>query len=404
LQINIFTEANLSNRKFLSFVAFFALVFAASLQAFCFAPKVNAQVTPYEDSGGISFEAIWYKIYGVRMDDQIFISVTPAMSSIIFSPNMTKVDERNGDNAYLAIESGDYFLRIVLGSDTNYTVKSSHPLSDLKANPTTPYSSAGVTQPQGGEVLWFKLYSVIQNAPVLISFYCPVGWDIYSYVYLPDLTIMDQTYHYHPAAIIMYNFVAPVTGDYAFKIKTTDGNASYKMKSSHPLTSGTQPTISPSATVTPSPVATPSAQPSTAAPANSISPTPKISPVNINAVASGLVTFEVPSTYQSSGANFTYDFGDGTNITTANTSVTHVYQEPGNYTFTLKLEGTPEHRAIETYSVIVTGPSENPIVKYTWPIVTSVTAGLTVAAITALLRRRKKKTQLPNPSPPPPPE
>ncbi len=76
-----------------------------------------------------------------------------------------------------------------------------------------------------------------------------------------------------------------------------------------------------------------------------------------------------------------------------------MYEKPGNYFFTLDIEGALGDRSIETYNVTVTSPSENPIVKYTWPIVTSVIAGLTVASITALVRHRKKgkEGQLPPP-------
>jgi len=85
---------------------------------------------------------------------------------------------------------------------------------------------------------------------------------------------------------------------------------------------------------------------------------------------------------------------------TSETKVTHVYEKPGNYFFTLDIEGALGDRSIETYTVTVTSPSENPILKYTWPIVTSVIAGLTVASITALVRHRKKGKEGLLPPPP----
>lgn len=72
--------------------------------------------------------------------------------------------------------------------------------------------------------------------------------------------------------------------------------------------------------------------------------------------------------------------------------MTHTYAAPGNYVFTLRIEGSPE-KVVEAYTITVTSPSDNPIIKYAWPIVTSVIAGLTVETITGLYRRRKKQSQ-----------
>ena len=133
----------------------------------------------------------------------------------------------------------------------------------------------------------------------------------------------------------------------------------------------------------------PNLNPDSSSSTNFTSPT-TAAPLNISVVSSGSITFEVPASFSNSGGNFTYDFGDGTSTKTNDTKVTHVYENPGNYVFTLKLEGTPEVRVLESYAVTVTPPTENPLVKYTWPIVTSIVAGLSVATITALIRRRKK--------------
>jgi hypothetical protein len=133
---------------------------------------------------------------------------------------------------------------------------------------------------------------------------------------------------------------------------------------------------------------------STNPPLSTPSPTPKstATPVGLSVVASGSVTFEVPANLPVGNGNFTYDFGDGTNLTTSERKVTHVYENPGNYTFMLKIEGASENGVVETYTVTVTNPSENPLIRYTWPIVTSMVAGLSVAAILGIVRRRKKHT------------
>ena len=365
-----------------------AFLVVGLLQTYSMVPEANAQATPYGASGHIALEAIWYKIYGVKVNDQILISVTPAMSTIIFSPNMTNVDQQNGVNAYIAQESGEYVLRILTGSNVSYSVKSSHPITDLQANPTTPFSSKGETH--GVETTWAKLYGVKQNDLVLISLH--VSDFFHASVLLPNLTIMDEHYVYSPY-IDARNFIAPVSGDYALKFTTqySSYNDTHEIKSSHPLTSGIQPTLSPTMVPTPSPSTNPSsAQTPTPSTANSISPTSTVTPLNISVIASGSVTFEVPASFPSGVENFTYNFGDGTNITTGDRTVTHVYEKPGNYVFTLSIEGAPEVRSIETYTVTVTSPSENPIVRYAWPIVTSIVAGLSVAAILAFVRRRKK--------------
>jgi hypothetical protein len=384
LMNNIF-RAKPSLGKTLRFTIMLAFLVVALLQTCSILPEANAQATPYGDTGHIALEAIWYKIYGVKVNDQILISVTPAMSTIIFSPNMTNVDAKTGVNAYVAQESGDYILRLVSGSNTSYTLKSSHPITDLQANPTTPYSSNG--EIQGPVTTWAKLYGVKQNDLVLISFHMTDYF--HTSVLFPNLTVMDG-YDVFSPYIDARNFIAPVSGDYAFKFSPPSYsiNQTYELKSSHPLTSGIT-TPPPTPTPTPSQGQTPA--PSTS---NSVSPTPTptptITPLNISVIASGSVTFEVPDSFPSGVQNFTYNFGDGTTKTTSDRTVTHVYETPGNYVFTLKLEGAPEVKVLETYTVTVTSPSENPIIKYTWPIVTSIVAGLSVASILALARRRKK--------------
>jgi hypothetical protein len=408
----------------ITFLIIFALAgFAALTLNF---GRVNAQFQ-YEATGSIaSTDTNFYVVQGVQEGDLLLVSVNPIEGGSYFSqllaPNLTQVQYHtgmggnpvSGTHSYqlIADASGNYLLTFwTEDSAFNYTVTSSHSISTGDPPQSTPYKITG--QIHTSETKYQKLQGVQEGDLLLVSVNPIEGGSYFSQLLAPNLTQVqyyteiggNPVYGAH-----RYHVIADTSGDYLVKFWTRSSQFNYTVKSSHLIAAEVlqTPSATPSIIPTPSPTASPtsitsppSAPPSATTPT---SPTFSATPFTINAVASGSVTFEVPTTYQNSGANFTYDFGDGTNITTPNTSVTHVYQEPGNYTFTLKLEGTPEQRAIETYSVIVTGPSENPIIKYTWPIVTSVTAGLTVAAITAVLRSRKKKTQPPNPPPPPPPK
>jgi hypothetical protein len=374
----------------------------------------EAQLTPYEIGGSIAADgASWHNIEDVRKDDLVLISISSVegCDSSIFFPNQTLCQNIGYSKMHIyqfkAEESGTYLLRMssAFGTGTSYSGTSSHKVNN--ASLMTPFSVNGTIAANGA--VWHNIYNVNRNELMLISITGPVGFD--SSLFYPNQTQLE---HIPYSKMHIYQLNATQSGTYLLQMSSAFGSAViYSGISSHSFDIDviSTPSPTPLPSLTPSPTVTPAASPSTSASSASTPlptassttpPTFTATPFTISAVASGSVTFEVPTTYQNSGANFTYDFGDGTNITTPNTSVTHMYQEPGNYTFTLKLEGAPEQRAIESYSVIVTGPSENSILKYMWPIVTSVTAGLTVAAITALLRRRKKKTQAPNLPPPPP--
>jgi hypothetical protein len=408
----------------LVFLAFFASV--SSL--FISIRPTAAQITPYQTTGVLQTSSINYHyILNVKKDDRVLISINSdegGFNSEIKFFNLTTVlsFRQNAFGEYpgnphiyqfIAEENGNYFLQLWNPSKAlNYTIVSSHQVSTENPALITPYQTTGVLQTSS--ISYHYILNVMKDDRVLISvnsFEGGFNSEIKFYNLTTVLSFKQNAFGGYPGNPHIYQFIAQEDGTYFLQLWNPDKALNYTIISSHQVS--TEPSASPTPlqSLSPSPTVTPATSPSTSLSPSStplptesptISPTFTATPFTINAVASGSVTFEVPSTYQSSGSNFTYDFGDGTNITTPNTSVTHVYKEPGNYTFTLKLEGAPEQRTIESYSVIVTGPSENPIVKYTWPIVTSVTAGLTVAAITAVLRRRKKKTQSPNPPPPPP--
>ena len=54
-------------------------------------------------------------------------------------------------------------------------------------------------------------------------------------------------------------------------------------------------------------------------------------------IADYAVTFDATGSYSPLGyiVNYKWDFGDGGNITTMNPTITHVYENPGNYTVNL---------------------------------------------------------------------
>ncbi len=86
-------------------------------------------------------------------------------------------------------------------------------------------------------------------------------------------------------------------------------------------------------------------------------------------------------------ACYEWDFGDGT--TEAGIIVTHIYNEPGNYTVTLSVRDMAGNLATDMIVITVLQTSEPPI----WIIVaTCVIIIITIASITVLRRRRKYST------------
>ena len=379
-----------------TFVLSLAILTISSL----FSGTTMAQ-TQYETTGTIgNADTSYHWIYNVQANDIVVVSVNPAefsynsYKSVVFYPNLTQVGSSQLDytqNGYgthsyqfVADAPGNYLLKFwTEGNGFNYTVKSSHQVSSGIPLQATPYSVAG--QINVASTNWYTIQNVDAHATVLISVN-PAEFSYNSYksvVLYPNLTqvvSIGLDYAKLDFGPHSYQFVADAPGNYLLKFWAEGNGFNYTTKSSNQISSGI---IS---QVTPGPTA----------------PASTVTPANINVIAGGSVTFEVPSGYSSSGAEFTYYFGDGNNITTSETKVTHVYEKPGNYFFTLDIEGALGEKSIETYTVTVTSPSENPLVKYTWPIVTSVIAGLTVASITALVRHRTKGKEGQLPPPPPP--
>ena len=308
------------------------------------------------------------------------------LNTFLYYPNQTLCDSVDFSSRpffqFNASISGTYLLRISAWDgrySVNYSISSSHSISNAVS--MTPYNANGTIAANGA--VWHNIHNVNQNELVLISISGSEG--LVSNVYYPNLTECASVDY---SSSHVYQFNASISGTYLLRISAWDGRYSvnYSISSSHNLDDNVLVTSTPLITV--SPTTTPT---STSIPTSSTQSSPTTAPpLNISALSSGSITFEVPASFSNSGAKFTYDFGDGTSTTTNNTKVTHVYENPGNYVFTLKLEGDPDARIIETYAVTVTPPAENPLLKYTWPIVTSIVAGLSVATITALVRRRKK--------------
>jgi hypothetical protein len=384
-----------------------ALLFmlCASFLIFHLPCEVKAQ-NQYQTNGAIlSNSTNFHIIYNVKANDILFISISPVENkgylSAIYAPNMTRIGygssssydyPKTGSHSYqyIAEDPGNYLIKLWTGpnSEFNYTITSSHPISSGTPLESTPYSTAGKIEATSTN--WFTVSNVKASDLVLIGIDRREDADSHSEVFSPTLeSAAVYQGEYFDGLSHSYQFIASENGNYLLKLWTQQGQAyNYTAKSSHTITSGTSgQTVSPNPQgQTPTPTVTPT-------PNNSIAASPSPTPLKLAVVASGSVTFEVPSNLPIGSDNFTYDFGDGTTLTTTEKKVTHVYENPGNYTFTLRLEGASENRVVETYTVTVTNPSENPLIRYTWPIVTSIIAGLSVAAITAFMRRRRKKAE-----------
>ncbi len=142
--------------------------------------------------------------------------------------------------------------------------------------------------------------------------------------------------------------------------------------------------------VTPSPTVTP-----TATPTSTLTATGTSTPLISNTGAT--VTFNVPEDFpEDFDGQLFWDYGDETIVQSNDRTTSHTYNKPGNYTFTLKLEGL-ETKIVESFPVVIQVQSGTDI----WVIIGAVVgiAGVVVAVITYVWPRaaRERKLKKPNP-------
>ena len=96
--------------------------------------------------------------------------------SYVYFPNQTKISDKyaSGSHAYnfVAAVSGNYVLSFKTGSGSgagagfNYTIDSSHVISDLSTRQATPFSAKGLAQPV--QTIQQDIYNVNANDLVLV--------------------------------------------------------------------------------------------------------------------------------------------------------------------------------------------------------------------------------------------
>ena len=70
-----------------------------------------------------------------------------------------------------------------------------------------------------------------------------------------------------------------------------------------------------------------------------------------------------------------WDFGDGTNAATNDGTTTHTYQQPGNFTVTLKVQDNTGEKVVQTYAITVT-PKGNDILEYLKIVIPLIAASI----------------------------
>jgi hypothetical protein len=327
---------------------------------------VNAQLTPYTVNGSVSPGWLdYYWISNVKQGDLFLLTVTGAGLQLFYS-NLTVISTPSNIVQFIANTTSDLLLRIgPAAAGTTYNIQCSHQLS----RQTMQYTAAG-NVPLGGADFW-SISNVTKGDLFLLVVNTLTGWGIKTELSYANLTVID-TYDTQPGSDgrFISQFYAKTTSDLLLKITPKNTNVSYSVQCTHFI-----PTSSPTPTSTPTPTPTPTP-----------TITPTISaPLNIDANTGAQVTFEVPASFKMAAGNFTYDFGDGKNITTSEKTVTHKYESPGNYTFTLKLGDVSESKIIESYAVTIKNPDSSGGITLD-KLVIPIIGGVSVLIIGAVLR------------------
>jgi PKD repeat protein len=167
-----------------------------NLVFFSFASTVVfAQSTPYSVSGTAQpIDTEFFVIYGVNANDRVLVSINPSSAveyyySYVYFPNQTEISYNvaSGSQSYnfVAAVSGNYLLSLKTGSASgagagfNYTIKSSHSLTQQGPTPSssptitptspTPLPPITISAVQGDEVT-FTIQSAGSNGPKTIDF------------------------------------------------------------------------------------------------------------------------------------------------------------------------------------------------------------------------------------------
>lgn len=144
--------------------------------------------------GLLSRSTEFFVIYGVNANDRVLVSINPSSSveyyySYVYFPNQTIISQKStsGSHSYnfVAAVSGNYVLSFKTGSGygagagLNYTIKSSHSLTQqvptpsstptITPPPLTPLPPITINAVQGDEVI-FTIQSVGSYGPKTIDF------------------------------------------------------------------------------------------------------------------------------------------------------------------------------------------------------------------------------------------
>jgi hypothetical protein len=313
-------------------------------------PVVNAQTTNQVNGeiGSTSANYIW--ITNVKAYDQVLITITPQegdphYESRIYASNLTQVSFDQGytswygsrtyygrhENNFVADSAGNYLLVITTdgGYAFSYTVKSElHQLKTQIMEKTQ--DTIGIS-----DIDYFWINNVKANELVLLCITPQSGEPYYqSSVSLSQTEVSyNQGYTSSYGSRTYYGrhnheFIAQEDGNYKLKISTDSSNTfNYTLSVAH---------VNPTTLLADKPI------PSTS------------EPTSINNGAGTSVTFKVPDDFpEVFDGQLSWDYGDGTVVSTNNRTTTHVYQTPGNYVFTLRLKETTDTRIIDSFPVVI---------------------------------------------------
>ena len=193
----------------------------------------------------------YHSIFNVNENDVVLITITPDVgqfnSQIMFS-NLTVYKSITQDWAghypgnphiyqFIAPVSGNYYLELWNPTVTlTYTIVSSHQISIENPPQITPYAVMGTIKTVTTK--YHSIFNVNENDVVLITITPDVG-QFNSQIMFSNLTVyksitQDWAGHY-PGNPHIYQFIAPVSGNYYLELWNPTANMTYKIILSHQI-------------------------------------------------------------------------------------------------------------------------------------------------------------------------
>ena len=208
------------------------------------------QITPYTITNTIQpLTTKYHSIFNVNKDDVVLITITPDVgqfnSQIMFS-NLTGLQSitQNGYiypgnphiYQFIAPVSGNYYLELWNPTVTlTYTIVSSHQISTEKPPQITPYAVIGVIQPVTTK--YHTIFNVNKNDVVFITI-SPDPAQFNSQIMFSNLTVymsITQNGYIYPGNPHIYQFIAPVSGNYYLELWNPTATMTYTIVSSHQI-------------------------------------------------------------------------------------------------------------------------------------------------------------------------